>query len=113
VADSTQHFRAVHQLHPGLGELRLDAGDRAVQVDGAAGVAEHDGFEAQSPRIERRVAHAEVVRQAGEEDAGEVSLAQIAGESGGGGAVVLEERGVGIDVRPKAFAQDQLGLRQA
>ena len=51
-----------------------------------------------------------VVGEAGEEDAPEAPLAEVAVEAGGRGVVVLKEGGVGIDVGAEALAQDELGL---
>ena len=82
---------------PAGGKFELDGGDGAVEVDGAAGVAENDGGETEAAGIESGVADAVVVGEAGEEDAVEAAFAEIAGEAGGGGAVVFEEGGVGVD----------------
>ena len=62
--------------------------------------------------VEGGEADAEVVGQAAEEDASEVALAEVSGEAGGGGVVVFEEGGVGVDVGAEAFAEDELGLGQ-
>ena len=100
------------KLHAGGAEFRFDPGYGTVEVDGTAGVAHDDRRQAQAAGVESRVADAVVVGEPAEEDAREASLAEIAGEAGGGGAVVLKESGVGIDLRVEALAQDQLGLRQ-
>ena len=55
-------------------------------------------------------ADAEVKGETGEEEAGELALAQVAGETGGSGAVVFGERGVAVDVLAEAFAEDELGM---
>ncbi len=60
-------------------------------------------------RVEGRVADAIVVRKAGEEDARETTLAEVAGETGLRGSVVFEKGGVGVDLAAEPFAQDQLG----
>ena len=96
---------------PSCRKFGLDGGNRAVEIDGAAGIAQHEGRQAEAARIERRVAHAIVVGQPSQKDALEPALAQIAGEAGRRCAVVLKKRRIGIDLRAKAFAQDQLGLR--
>src|SRR5580658_8896608 len=76
---SIDEFGAVDEFHSGLGELGFDGGDGAVEVDGAAGVAEDDGFKSLAAGVECGVADAVIVGQAGEEDAGEAALAQVAG----------------------------------
>ena len=53
---------------------------------------------------------AEVEGDAGEEEAAEVALAEIAGEAGGGRAVVFGEGGVAVDVLAEAFAEEELGV---
>jgi len=40
----------------------------------------------------------------------EVAFAEIAGEAGGGGAVVFGEGGVAVDVAAEAFAEDEFGV---
>src|SRR5690606_3382026 len=62
-------------------------------------------------RILGRVAHAEVEREAGEEDTFEAALLEVATEPRGRHTVVLVEGGVRIDRRVKALAQDELGMR--
>ena len=96
----------------GFGELRFHRGHGSVEVDGAAGVAEDEGGAAEPARVESGVGDAIVIGEAGEEDAREAALAQIAGQTGGRGAVVLKECRIGIDLRAEAFAQNQLGLRR-
>lgn len=60
--------------------------------------------------VEGRVADAEVVGEAAEEEAGEVALAEVPSEAGGCGVVVLEEGGVAVDVAAEAFAEDEFGV---
>ncbi len=91
--------RGVHQLNTGGGKFALDGCDGAVEVDGAAGIAEDHGGQTEAAGIEGGVADAVVVGEAGEEDAVEAAFAQISGEAGGGGAVVFKEGGVGVDGR--------------
>ena len=62
--------------------------------------------------IEGRVADAVVVGKAGEKDALEAAFAQVAGEAGRRGAVILEEGGVRVDGAAEALAQDELGVGQ-
>src|SRR5579863_6070698 len=100
---------SVDQLNASGGEFTLDGGDGAVEVDGAAGVAQDERFEAETAGVECGVADAVVVGEAGQEDAGEVAFAQVSAEAGGGGAVILEEGGVGVDGAAKAFAEDEFG----
>jgi len=100
----------------------LDAGDAcgceggvgfvyaSGQVDGAGGVFDDYGFEAEGVAVEGGVADAEVVGEAAEEEAGEVALAEIAGEAGGGGVVVFEEGGVAVDVAAESLSQDEFGV---
>jgi len=79
-------------------------------VDGAGGVFDDDGFKAHCAAVDGRVADAEVVGEAAEEEAGEVALAEIACEAGGCGVVVFKEGGVAVDVAAETFAQDELGV---
>ena len=81
------------------------------EVDGAGGVFDDDGFEAEVFAVDGGVADAEVVGEAAEEEAIEFALAEVAGEAGGGDVVVFEEGGVAIDVGAEAFAEDEFGLR--
>src|SRR5262245_10238092 len=92
-------------------EARARGGDRAVDVDAAARVLDHDHGKVLAARVLGRVAHTEIEREARGEDAAEAPLAQITGKAGRGLAVVLVEGGVGIDGRPEAFAQNELGVR--
>ncbi len=94
----------------GGGEGGVGFSDAAGQVDGAGEVFEDDGFEAEGFAIEGGEADAKIVGKAGEEEAGEAALAQVAGESGWGGVVVFEEGGVAVDVRAEAFAEDELDM---
>ena len=77
------------------------------KVDGAGGVFDDDGFEAEVFAVDGGVADAEVVGEAAEEEAFQVALAQITGETGGGEVVVFEEGGVAVDVAAEAFAEDE------
>jgi len=81
------------------------------QVDGAGEVFEDEGFEAEAGGGEGGEADAEVVSDAGEEEAGEAAFAKIAGEAGGGDAIVFGEGGVAVDVLAEALAEDELGVR--
>ncbi len=84
-------------------------GDGVGEIDGAGGVFEDDGFEAEGVAVDGGVADAEVVGEAAEEEAGEVVLVEIVGEAGGGEAIIFEEGGVGVYVLAEAFAEDVCG----
>ena len=60
--------------------------------------------------VDGGVADAEVVGEAAEEEALQVALAEVAGETGGGAVVVFEEGGVAVDVAAEAFAKDEFGV---
>jgi hypothetical protein len=60
-------------------------------------------LEAQAAGVFGGPEDAEVEGEAGEVDVGEAALAQVSGKAGGGGPVVLEEGGVGIDLRVEAL----------
>ena len=82
----------------------------ALEVDGAGGVFDDDGFEAEVVAVDGGVADAEVVGEAAEEEAVQVALAEVAGEAGGGAVVVFEEGGVAVDVAAESFAEDEFGV---
>ena len=82
----------------------------ACQVDGATGVFNDDGVKAEALAVDGGEANAEVVSEAAEEEAGEIAFAEIPGEAGGGGVVVLKEGGVGVDVGAETLAEDAFGL---
>ena len=52
------------------------AATEPLKIDGAAGVAEDEGGQAEAAGVERGVADAVVVSEAGEEDAVEAALAE-------------------------------------
>jgi len=60
--------------------------------------------------VEGGEAYAEVVCQAGEEEALETALAEVASQAGWSGVVVFEEGGVAVDVAAETFAEDQFGV---
>ena len=64
-------------------------GDAVGEIDGAGGVFDDDGFEAEVVAVDRGVADTEVVGEAAEEQTGEVALAEVAGEAGWGEVVVF------------------------
>jgi len=88
------------------GVCGIDADDRPV----AGGVFDDDGFEAKVVAVDGGVADAEVVGEAAEEEALQVALAEIAGETGGGVVIVFEEGGIAVDVAAKSFAEDEFGV---
>src|SRR5262245_52238251 len=92
-------------------EALARGGDRAVDVDAAASILDHDHGKALAARVLGRVAYAEIEREPRHEDSRQAPLAQIAGKAGGGLAIVLVEGGVGIDRGPEALAQNELGVR--
>src|SRR5262249_37750180 len=86
-------------------------GERAIDVDAAARVLDHQRGEARLPRVERRPRHAEIGGEADQEHLVEIPLAQIAGQSCRGLAVRLEEGGVRVHLLAVTLADDQLGVR--
>ena len=92
------------------GEGSVGFGDTVGQIDGAGGVFDDDGFEAEGFAVYGGEADAEVVGEAAEEEALQVALAQVTGQTGGGEVVVLEEGGVTVDVATEAFAEDEFGV---
>lgn len=81
------------------------------EVDGSGKVFENDGWEAELGGGYGGGTDAEVEGEPGEEESVKLALAEIAGESGGGGAVVLGEGGVAVNVAAEAFTEDELGVR--
>ena len=94
------------------GEGGFGGGDGAVDVDGAARIADDGGGESAAAGVEGGEADAEVVGEAGEKEAFDSALAAVGGESGRCDVVVLEEDGVGVALGAVSLAQDQLGLGQ-
>src|SRR5207247_2138697 len=92
-------------------EARARGGDRALDVDAAASILDHDHGKALAARVLGRVAYAEIEREPRNEHSRQAPLAQITGKAGGGLAVILVEGGVGIDPRAEALAQNELGVR--
>jgi hypothetical protein len=89
----------VGERDAGAAHLGQRAVERAVEVDGPAGVDQHRRPEAEPRRVERRIGDAEVGGEPGEPDRLDPALAQVAGEAGRRRAVVLEEGRVAVDVR--------------
>src|SRR5689334_21788568 len=96
--------------HPELREAPAGRVDRAVHVDAAAGVLDDDCLQALAASVFRRVTHAKIERETGEEHAPQPALAQITSEPGRGRAVVLIERRIGIDRATKALADHEGGV---
>ena len=92
------------------GEDCVCLGYAVGEVDGAGGVFDDDGFEAEVVAVDGGVADAEVVGESAEEEAGEAAFAEVAGEAGGSEVVVFEEGGVAVDVTAKSFSQDEFGV---
>src|SRR5665647_1586675 len=63
--------------NPGRCEQLSRGRHRAVDVDAAAGILDHDRLETFATRIFRRVAHAKIKRETGKKDPPEAALAQI------------------------------------
>ena len=97
-------------MNAGGGEGGVGGVDGMGEIDSAGEVFDDEGFEAEGCGSEGGEADAEVVGEAGEEEAGEATLAQIAGETGGGTLIVFGEGGVTVDVFAEAFAQDEFGV---
>ena len=72
-------------------------GGGAFDIDAAASVLQHNGLEAFAARVFGRIADAEVRGEAGQKDPRESALAQVAGKSGLGPAIVFIKGRVGID----------------
>lgn len=73
------------------GEGAVGFGDGVGEIYGAAGVFYNCGLKAEGAAVEGGEAHAEVVSEAGEEEAGDAALAEVASEAGGSGVVVFKE----------------------
>lgn len=97
-------------MDAGLGEGVVGGFDRPGEIDGAGEVFEDDGFESELGGGEGGEADAEVVGDAGEEQAVQFAFAKVAGEPGGGGAVVFEEGGVAVDLFAEALAEDEFDV---
>ena len=73
--------------HGGMGRLQ-----RALQVNGPAGIVDHHRLEPLRTRVQRRIKHTEIRCQPGQENPGCAPLAQIARQAGRGLAVIFKER---------------------
>src|SRR5258708_4002926 len=96
-------------LHAGGGHSGPGGVERAVKINRpAAGLDKHD-VEPKPARVHGRVVDAKIGRESGQEKTPETALAQITGEAGRRAPIVFIESGIGIDRRPKAFSDYQLG----
>ena len=84
--------------------------DGVGQVDGAGEVFDDEGFEAEGRGGESGETDAEVVGDAGEEEAGEATGLEIGCQACGGGAIVFGEGGVAVYIALTAFSQNELGV---
>jgi len=91
-------------LDSGCAEGRVGIGHGIWEINGTSGIFDDQALKPEGGTVERRVADAEVVSEAAEEEALESPLAEIAGEAGGGEVVVFEEGGVGVDGLAEALA---------
>src|SRR5262249_57311591 len=94
--------RSADRTHTDAGNCRpregwARGGHRPANIDAAASLLDDHRLKTATIGILRRVAHANVQRQTGEEDALETALAQVSGKPGRSGVVVLVERGIRID----------------
>ena len=105
------HRRAGDPLHPGLRHVAPGGAERAHGVDAARRILDHEGVEAGLARVERRPGDAEIGREAGDEDALEAALLEVALEPGLGLAVGLLEARVAVDPAVVALADDELRMR--
>src|SRR5689334_224109 len=85
-------------LDAGVAHLLPGVGQRAVEVDGARGVLDDVGREAELARIERGPGDAEVGGKPGHEHRLDAALLQVTGQSRHGLAVGLDEGRVAVDV---------------
>src|SRR5262245_63145581 len=92
-------------------EALAGGGDRAIDVDAAASVFDHDHGKALAARVLGRVTYAEIEREPRHENSRQASLAQITGKAGRSLAVVLVEGGVGIDTSEDTLAEQEHGRR--
>src|SRR5262249_49400781 len=96
----------------GGGHVGPGARERAVEVDRAAGFLDDGGVEPGGARVERSPGDAEVGCEAADAKLFQPALREIAGETGSGRAVGLEERRIAVDVRVVALADNQLCFRK-
>ena len=72
--------------------------DAARQLDRAGGVLDDKALEVERGAVDGGEAHAEVVGQSAQEEPRQAAFAQVAGQAGGREVVVLQKRGVGVDL---------------
>src|SRR5690349_13736354 len=85
-----RHARMLHFLPRGR--------QRALHVDRAAGVLDHRAVEAELAGVERGPRHAEIGREAADEDALDAALVEVTLQPGAALAIGLEERRVAVHV---------------
>src|SRR5215470_2308578 len=100
--DCEPGLRSVDRFHPDARNCQareglVGRGHRPANIDTAASLLDYHRLKTATMRILRRVAHANVQRQADEENPLETALAQISGKPGRRRVVVLVEYGIGID----------------
>ena len=69
-------------LDAGGSEGGIGFSDGVGQIDGAGGVLDDDAFEAKGGAVYRRVADAEVIGEAAEEELLEAAFAEVSGKPG-------------------------------
>jgi len=97
-------------LHASVGEGCVGGVDRRCS-NASSEVFDDDGFKAQPSSSKGTEADAVIVSNTGEEQTRQAALAQVTGETCWRNAVVLGEGRVAVDVLAKAFAQQQLSMR--
>jgi hypothetical protein len=97
-------------LDAGLGHVFPRLADRPVDIDAAARILHDINIQAGIARIERRPGDAEIRGKAGHEDRIDLTFLQVAGKTGAGLLVGLEERRVAVDVVVVTLADDQRRL---
>jgi len=102
----------LNALHSSRVEGGVGFGDRVWQIDRAAGIFDDEALKAQRCAVDCRETDAKVIGQTAKEEAIEVALVQVAGETGGGEVIVLQKGRVGIDVAAESFAENEFCLRK-
>ena len=88
----------------------VSRGKRALDVDGTAGIFDHENRKPFAVGVFGRVSHAKIERETRKENAVQATLAQVTGKAGPGLAVILPERRIGIDCGSETFANNDLGM---
>src|SRR5262249_34069443 len=100
-----RHARLLHFLPRRL--------QRPLHIDRAAGVLDDRAVEAELAGVERGPRHAEIGREAADEDALDAALVEVALQAGAALAIGLEEGRVAVDAFAPAFANDELRVAHA